>query len=230
MMGSSPTRAELLRLLRRVDGCTIRDLIQATGLSPSALRQQLTLLERDGLIHKTLVRGRLGRPPVLHRIGPGDAAAPRSYAALLPALLHALSVRNPRELQRTAERAAARIAAEHREIVRIADIEDRIRAALGVLFDTASPAHLTRGGQVYEVTVPVCAVAPLAAEFPILCEIARRLLASLAGAQVDQRKSILRGDPHCVFVLTVPEHRSSPVPRNAANQGDGGAYGRRPLA
>lgn len=216
MIGSSSTRAELLHLLRRARGCTIRDLIQATRLSPSALRQQLTLLERDGLIHKTLVRGRSGRPPMLYRTGPGDAGTPRSYAALLTALLHAVGAQDAVQLRRTAETAAARIAAEHPEIVRIADVEDRIRAALDVLFDAAGPADLTRRGQAYEVTLHDCALAPMAAESPLLCAITRRLLATLVGAEVEQRESIARGDPRCSFVL-----RSARAPEQNWRRVDG---------
>lgn len=229
MTGFLSTRAELLRLLRRSGGCTLRDLVQATALSPSALRQQLTLLERDGLIHKTLVRGRSGRPPMLYQIGPGDMNTPRSYAALLTALLHAIGTQDARQLQRTAQRAAARIAAEHPENVRIADIEDRIRTALDILFDAAGTADLRRRGEAYEITVPACAVAPLAVESPVLCAIARRLLASLVGAEVDQRESILWGDSRCVFVLTMPRHHPPSAPPDAVSLGGGGGNGRRVL-
>lgn len=63
-----PTRAEIVRLLRETGGCTLHDLVRQTGLSPSALRQQLLLLERDGLIRRALVRGRAGRPPIVYQL------------------------------------------------------------------------------------------------------------------------------------------------------------------
>lgn len=229
MTGSSSTRAELLRLLRQAGGSTLRDLVRATGLSPSALRQQLTVLERDGLIHAALVRGRPGRPPLLYRIGPGDAGTPRSYAALVTALLHAVGAQDSRQLQRTAERAAARIAADHSRVTGIADFEDRIRAALDVLLDAAVPAQLTRRGEAYEITVPACALAPLAAESPVLCAITRRLLASLVGAEVEQRESILWGNPRCLFVLTTPRHRPSVAMGDVVTGDDGSGNGRRAL-
>ncbi len=66
MIESQPTRALLIRLLRQRGGCTVTDLQGLTGLSRSALRQHLTVLERDGLIRERLGRAGVGRPPIIY--------------------------------------------------------------------------------------------------------------------------------------------------------------------
>ena len=83
-VGAYPTGAEILRFLDHTGGCTLEQLVRRTGLSRSALRQQLVLLERDGLVHRALIRGRTGRPPIFYQ--PGSAAGHQHRGAGGPGL------------------------------------------------------------------------------------------------------------------------------------------------
>lgn len=188
--------------MRTSGGCTLYDLARQTSLSPSALRQQLTLLERDRLIQKGQVRGRTGRPPILYQLMPtAEPVAHQSFMTLLSTVLRAVEEQGPEQLRRTVEAVASRLAAEHGEIRQIPDVEARIKAALAILFDASELGKVKRVGPAYEVALHGCRLAPVAREFGELCEITRRLLGSLVGAEVEQRESILWGDPRCSFVL-----------------------------
>lgn len=198
------TRTDLIRLLRQHGGATLNDLQRATGLSRSALRQHLTVLERDGLIQEQLVRGKTGRPPIVYQLAPAGRGSPQGYATLLAAVLRAAGDQGQEQLDRIVEAAVAQIAAQHQDIARIPGDEARIRAALAVLLGDAEAGDVRRVGPDYEVILRTCPLDPAAMEFHELCDISRRLLAALVGAEVEQRESIVRGDPWCSFLLKIP--------------------------
>jgi len=50
------TRGKIVSELRRRGSASAAELAQAFGLSPNAVRQQLVVLERDGLVAETPVR------------------------------------------------------------------------------------------------------------------------------------------------------------------------------
>ncbi len=226
-----PTRSHLLRLIRGRGGATLRDLQQATGLSRSALRQHLTILERDGAVRERLLRGRAGRPPIVYEPSP---AAPQqaleSYAAILGAVLRTVGGRGARQARRIAEAAAAEIARRHGDILALPSLEARITAALGALLEDARTAEVRSVGGDYEVVLRDCPLLALAGEFPQICGITRELLHRLVGAAVEQRGWMLRGDPCCSFLLKAqrPGRRSRGAARPREDVGSDcgrGAHG-----
>jgi len=201
----SPTRAQIMQILSRDRRSTLTDLRREMGLSPTALRQQLTLLERDGLVQRALVRGRPGRPPIIYQ--PTSAAGPaseESFAALLSAVFKTMEEQASDRFGQMLEDVASRLAAEHRHIARIPSVEARIRAALAVLFEVSAGAEVNGGGWEYEVILHTCSLLPVAQEFRSLCAVTRRLLGTLVGADVTQKESIAQGGPRCRFRLTLP--------------------------
>ncbi len=202
MTGSLPTRAGLLRLIQERGGATLASLQQATGLSRSALRQHMTILERDGLIRERLARGKAGRPPIVYEPAPvPPLPAAKSYVTLLGAVLRAVEEQGEGRLSRVVGAVAAEIAEQHRDISTIPEAPARIRAALELLWEDARTAQLRPGGRQYEIILPDCPLASLASEFNEICDITRELLATLVGAEVQQREWLVRGDARCSFVL-----------------------------
>lgn len=202
MIDPHPTRTHLLQLLRRSGGATLHDLQRRTGLSRSALRQHLTLLERDGLIRERLARGRTGRPPIVYEPAPAAERGPsESYATVLGAVFRAVGEQGEEQIRRVVEATADEIADRHREIAAIPDIEARIAAALAALLEDPQAAEIRRVGRGYEIILHDCPFLTLAGEFNEVCDITRELLIRLVGARVEQREWLVRGDPRCSFVL-----------------------------
>jgi len=205
MITSSPTRSQIMEILSRDRRSTLADLRREMGLSPTALRQQLTVLERDGLVRRALVRGRPGRPSIIYQ--PTSAAGPaseRSVAALLSAVFKTMEEQASDRFGQMIEDVAGRLAAEHRHIGRIPSAEVRVRAALAVLFDASAGAEVNGDGREYEVILHSCPLLPAAQEFRSLCAVTRRLLGTLVGADVTQLDSIAQGGSRCRFRLTLP--------------------------
>lgn len=216
MIGRHPTRAHLLRIIRERGGVTLRDLQEATGLSRSALRQHLAILERDGAVRERLLRGRAGRPPILYEPSPGaPQRALESYAAILGAVLRTVGGQGARRARRIAEAAAADVARRHADIAALSSLEARITAALGALLEDARTAEVRSVGEDYEVVLHDCPLLALAGELPQVCGITRELLHRLTGATVEQRGWMLRGDLCCSFLVKARRagRRSSAAPR-----------------
>lgn len=194
-------RDDILRQLPASGGVTIRELARRVGLSPSALRQHLSALERDGLVDRRVVRGRPGRPAYAYRRASGASRAPADASRLLGTLLRVVGAQGPQRLAETVDAVVGALEAEYGAIREIPDPGARIRAAASVLFNAEGRAQVRATGDGYEVSLSRCSLIQAARESPACCEIARRLLARLSGAGVEQRESLLRGDPRCLFVL-----------------------------
>lgn len=62
------TKDEILALLKRNGGHSVKDLAGALDLSPVTIRQHLTHLERDGLLRTERRQGQSGRPALLYQL------------------------------------------------------------------------------------------------------------------------------------------------------------------
>ncbi|MEX0786888.1 MAG: winged helix-turn-helix transcriptional regulator [Dehalococcoidia bacterium] len=62
------TKDEILTLLKRNGGHSVKELAAFLGLSPVTIRQHLTHLERDGLLQTERRVGKSGRPAYLYRL------------------------------------------------------------------------------------------------------------------------------------------------------------------
>ncbi len=131
----SPTRRELVNLLKKQGEVDVEHLAGQVGLSPSAVRQQLTALHRDGLVTYDETRHGVGRPRHRYRLtAAGDSLFPRAYAELTNELLDYVGDSEPglvdeifaRRRQRRINGARARLAgkgfeAKIAELARILD-------------------------------------------------------------------------------------------------------------
>ncbi|KRT77590.1 MAG: putative transcriptional regulator [Armatimonadetes bacterium CSP1-3] len=213
MIDVQPTRAFLVRLLQQRGGATVTDLQTTTGLSRSALRHHLTLLERDGFVRERLVRSGAGRPPIVYELVPAPERGPtESSLTLLAAIFRAVEEHGADHLEQILESVAADIAARHTYITRIPEVEARIRATLALLLEDAGAAEVNRVGSRFEIILHTCPLIGLARECNEVCEITRRLLGRLVGARVEQREWLVRGDPRCTFALRTPHSRRAAVP------------------
>src|SRR3979411_3135813 len=65
MIAGRSTRMEVLELLRRKGRCSAETIASDLGVTPNAVRQHLTNLERDGLVVSHPERSGRGRPSLL---------------------------------------------------------------------------------------------------------------------------------------------------------------------
>src|SRR5262249_5312528 len=85
------TRGKIVSELRRRGSASATDLARSFGLSPNAVRQQLMVLERDGLVAETRVRRGPTKPTYEFSLTPeADKLFPQAYDKMLTAVLREL--------------------------------------------------------------------------------------------------------------------------------------------
>src|SRR3989304_695957 len=220
MIDVQPKRAFLVRLLQQRGGATLTDLQTTTGLSRSALRHHLTLLERDGFVRERLVRSGAGRPPIVYELVPAPERGPtESSLPLLAAIFRAVEEHGADHLAQILESVAADIAARHTYITRIPEVEARIRATLALLLEDAGAAEVNRVGSRFEIILHTCPLIGLARECNEVCEITRRLLGRLVGAQAGRSE----GGRRMSAATPQPEKHRGPAPAGSPEARRGGA-------
>lgn len=116
------TKTDILALLKRNDGATVDDLSSSLGLASMTVRQHLTKLERDALVHAEEVRRATGRPHFLYRLTEaGHRRVSEGYDRLVALLVEEAGRMEVNGARSEAERrivlfrgAAATLAARHR--------------------------------------------------------------------------------------------------------------------
>jgi len=100
------TRGKIVGALRERRSASAFDLAGQFGLSPNAIRQQLVILERDGLIAGRSVRRGKTKPTVEYSLTPGaDRFFPPRYDKMLNAVLREIRTAGGNERSgRVAER------------------------------------------------------------------------------------------------------------------------------
>src|ERR1700680_743734 len=82
------TRGKIVAELRERGSASAADLAVMFGVSPNAIRQQLVVLERDGLVVEHPVRRGPTKPPLEFSLtGGADKLFPQQYDKLLAAVL-----------------------------------------------------------------------------------------------------------------------------------------------
>ena len=93
------TKTEILARLKRTDNASVDELSSALGLAPMTVRQHLTALERDALVHAEEVRRPAGRPQFRYSLtDEGHRAVAEGYDRLVALLIEQAGALDPLEL------------------------------------------------------------------------------------------------------------------------------------
>lgn len=199
------TRGRMLGLLRRTT-CTVDDLAQALDMTDNAVRSQLSLLERDGLVQQQGVRRGTSKPALLYALTPdAERLFQKAYAPVLRQLLDTLASRlPPEELEEVVLATGRGLAAT--QTPPSGDQAQRLRRAVDLLNALGGLAELEpaveegkedAGWRIHGYRCPLGEVVP---GHPEVCHLTAALLSELVGQAVEvqcQREGL----PQCCFVV-----------------------------
>jgi DeoR family suf operon transcriptional repressor len=199
------TRGKIVEALRNRPAASAFELANEFGLSPNAIRQQLLILERDGLVlGKSVRRGKTKPTHEYSLTGLADRYFPQAYDRILNAVL-----REVRETQGDAavadifaaigKRAARKVGerVEGQPIdVRIAEIAASIKAS-GV------SADVERRGDTLILHEHNCPYANVVSEHPEACSVIHTMLGDVVAPDVKQTESLATGGSECRFEVPV---------------------------
>jgi DeoR family transcriptional regulator, suf operon transcriptional repressor len=197
---------EVLELLRRKHAASAEAIAAELGVTPNAVRQHLTNLERDGLVKSEPVRAKRGRPSLQFSLTErADAAFPKRYGQLATMVLTEL-----RELhgEEALDELFRRIAVRHEPAVERQmaglDFDQKLRKLVAWINRAGTLAEAEDCEDGVRITIHNCPFRNTALKFPQVCTITPQLIVDLLGAPVSQETSIHRNDPYCSFVVQRP--------------------------
>ena len=189
----------IIGLLRR-GGMTVDELAATLGLSGNAVRPQLAVLERDGLVERAGMRRGASRPAQVYALSrEADLLFSRAYVPVLTELLHVLASR----LERAEFDAVMREVGERLMAGRprpTGDVRQRAEAASELLNSLGGLARVEQQNGSLLIRSDGCPLAAATQRHPEACNAMESLLSEFTGLRVTKccdREERLR----CCFEL-----------------------------
>jgi predicted ArsR family transcriptional regulator len=206
MIGGRSTRMEVLELLRRKGHASAETIAADLRVTPNAVRQHLTNLERDGFVVSSPEKSRRGRPSLLFTLTErADSVFPKRYGQLATMVLQEVQeMGGPNVLDEIFERMATRHAGAIGRNLDGLDFDEKLRRVVAWIGRAGTLAEQTETPEGVKVTIHNCPFRNTALKFPQVCAITPHLISQLVGTAVSQADSIHRHDPYCSFVVARP--------------------------
>jgi DeoR family suf operon transcriptional repressor len=197
------TRGKIVTELRRRGSASAADLAHEFGLSPNAVRQQLVVLERDGLVAETPVRRGPTKPTLEFSLtGDADKLFPQHYDKMLTAVLREVRDQFGSPAverifdglsKRAVERAHRHVTAESPE-QKVAQLTEMLRES-GVV---AEYSLIDGGFALHEHSCPYSNVAK---DHPEMCQVIHHVIDETIGGEHRQTESLAQGGKECRFEM-----------------------------
>jgi predicted ArsR family transcriptional regulator len=197
------TRGKIVTELRRRGTASAADLASVFGLSPNAVRQQLVVLERDGLVKETPVRRGPTKPTLEFSLTPdADRLFPQAYDKMLTAVLREVRDQFGAPAvdrvfdgisKRAVERARRRITGDSPE-KKVAQLTEMLREG-GV----AAEYSLIDGG--FALHEHSCPYSSVAKDHPEMCQVIHHVIEETIGGEHEQTESLATGGKECRFEM-----------------------------
>ena len=197
-------RGQIIKLIQRNGPMGIKDLRQALGVSDTAIRQQLHYLLADGLIQATTApRSGRGRPGKVYALTDNvrHLFACECEDLALALYEELLLDQGPEVVQRLLDRVGLRIAEAYRFQVRGAELQERVRILSKLLDDRGIMSDIRVEEDAIILHEYNCPYHELATSHREICQMERKMLSDVLGAEVELVDSIADGHHRCSFVV-----------------------------
>jgi predicted ArsR family transcriptional regulator len=180
---SESTAGQIMGLLRR-RSMTVDELAAALGLSGSAIRPQLALLERDGLVERTGVKRGPSKPARIYALSPeADLLYSHAYIPVLTELLHVVATRlAPEEFDGLMREVGRRLMADRPRPT--GDARQRAEAASELLNALGGLARVEGRNGDLMIRSDGCPLAAATQRYPEACNAVESLLREFTGLPV----------------------------------------------
>lgn len=194
----------ILEYLQRNGSGTIKALEQYLGVTTTAVRQQLQVLQADGYLERTSVHAGVGRPH--HEYSLTDKAqglfSRHSEDLALTLLEEVMALEGKEATARLLDRVGSRLAAQYLVDVEAGDLGERVEqlvealSARGVLADVRVDDEDAIVLQTYN-----CPYHGLALEHRDICDMDEKFMREVLGSEVTLSECMMDGHHRCSFVV-----------------------------
>jgi len=197
------TRGKIVSELRRRGSASAADLAGSFGLSPNAVRQQLVVLERDGLVAETSVRRGPTKPTFEFSLTPeADRLFPQAYDKMLTAVLREVRDQfGAQAVERVFAGLSKRAVERARLQVTARDPQAKVEQLTQMLRKNGVVAEfsLIEGG--FALHEHNCPFSNTAKDHPEVCRIIHDVIDDTIGGEHSQKESLAAGGKECRFEL-----------------------------
>jgi predicted ArsR family transcriptional regulator len=195
------TRQQILDYIRWKGHATVKELSVHLELTPTAIRQHLAVLERDGYAVAHEMRGHVGRPALVYSLTPsGDALYPKRYDELAAALITtARELMGSESSLRLLKGVATRLAEQYAHRLEGRPRAQRLQETAAILAERGNLIETDWSGDDFLVHTYTCPYRSVALNNSIVCALDVDFVRQLAGADARLSTSLLRGDASCTF-------------------------------
>lgn len=197
------TRGKIVAELRRRHSASAVDLAHEFGLSPNAIRQQLVVLERDGLVVETSVRRGPTKPTYEFSLTrAAEKLFPQQYDKMLSAVLREVREQNGADgVNKIFAGIAKRAAEQTNSKATSATPEGKLAALTEHLREHGVSAeyNLIEGG--FELHEHNCPYSSVVSEHPEVCSVIHNVLDATVGGEHRQTESLATGGKACRFEI-----------------------------
>jgi predicted ArsR family transcriptional regulator len=200
------TRGKIVGALRERRSASAFDLAAVFGLSPNAIRQQLIVLERDGMIAGRSVRRGKTKPTVEYSLtAEAERYFPQRYDKMLNAVLREIrSAGGDGAVKAVFERIGRRSAERLGPAEGAQATEARLETLVTALKSSGVTADLQKAADgtliLHEHSCPYASVV---AENPEACSAIHTILDAVAPGKSQQVESLATGGTECRFEISV---------------------------
>ncbi|MDQ2873044.1 MAG: hypothetical protein M3R35_07960 [Candidatus Eremiobacteraeota bacterium] len=200
------TRGKIVAELRARHSASAVELAALFGLSPNAIRQQLVVLERDGLVLERSVRRGPTKPTYEFSLTPEAAKLfPQQYDKMLGAVLREVKEQfGSTAVAAVFDGITKRAVVRAKERVVAHDPEEKVAQLTVMLRDQGVVADysLIDGG--FALHEHTCPYAEVVKEHPEVCSVIHHVLDETFEGPHVQTESLANGGSQCRFELKVP--------------------------
>jgi len=198
------TRGRIVSELRRRGSASAAELAQLFELSPNAIRQQLVVLERDGLVVEHPVRRGPTKPTLEFSLTKeADALFPQRYDRLLSSVLREVRRQyGDSAIGKIFDSISERAVARAKHTVTAKSSEERVAQLTEMLQHDGVVAEysLIDGG--YALHEHNCPYSTVAKEHPEMCQVVHQMIDETIGGEMEQTESLATGGKECRFEIT----------------------------
>jgi predicted ArsR family transcriptional regulator len=205
LLGQSPTKRELLILLKTNPSMTVRDLSEHLGLTGMAIRRHLHDLQKERYVEIAFERRNARKPTFVYRLSErAEYFFPSSYDELAVDLLEGLQeTLGEKLIDALWVRRQSKLAAMHRPFMAGRSLDKRV-AMLAQLQDRQGyMVKLERHADgTYTMEEANCPVAEVATRYPQVCRCEQALFAELLEARVERITCMAEGGAKCLYRIS----------------------------
>jgi predicted ArsR family transcriptional regulator len=192
---------QILKLLQQQGTLSIKDIESALGVTTTAVRQQITALQADGLVTATTVREKRGRPHAVYGLSEkGQSLFASGYEDLALVLLEeVLELAQPENTRQLLQRVSARLGEQYAEQIHGVALAERLQELVALFEKRGILIKLEEAPDAFMFTEYGCPYYGLAREHREVCSMEIEAIEQALGSQVTLCQSQLDGHHGCQF-------------------------------